>query len=481
MRAKIARRLAVKRTAEESGHAPLHVRLPVKAWGKLHTEFKKRLFKLKAKKAERLASAVETLPDSFSLWDRKGRLVTCNARFREFYGLEGADIRPGMKRDAIMKMAIQPVRKSVIVKPTQEPAQDQDASPANDAPANSSLPESKDAHKEDRCFEVLMSDGRWLHISENTTEDGGLVSVGADITILKKSAEKIIENEQKLRVSVSDLRKSRRELERQKQILVELSEKYAKEKNRAEAANRSKSEFLANISHELRTPLNAVIGFSEIMQHGLFGKMSAEKYSEYSRDINESGHFLLEVINDILDMSRIEAGRVDLHVESGDLCELFDECLRLVSGAANDKNIAICYKGPDRLLHPVDRRAFKQVVLNLLSNAVKFTPENGQVTITARQDSDAINVTIEDTGIGIPAEKIDRLGRPFEQVENQFTKSHKGTGLGLAISRSLVELHGGELYIRSQLNLGTRVTCRFPIEKSEDSNDKSAFPRQNAA
>lgn len=452
VRAKIARRLAVKRTAEENGVSPSHVKIPGLGWSRLFDRIRNRLGKLAAQEADRLASAVEALPDSFALWDRRDRLVTCNARFREFYALPEHAARPGMARAEVMRIGASPLHKTMIERPSQD-------------------------HPDNRSYEVMMPDGRWLHLNESRTKDGGLVSVGTDITVLKKSAQKIIENEQQLRASVSDLRKSRRELERQKQILVELSEKYATEKNRAEAANRAKSEFLANISHELRTPLNAVIGFSEIMQHGLFGRLSEDKYVEYSRDIHQSGMFLLEVINDILDMSRIEAGRIDLKREETNVCDIFAECLRLVAGVAQSKRIELAYKGPEQLLYAVDRRAFKQIILNLLSNAVKFTPETGEVTIHAKSGAEFFAVTIEDTGIGIPNEEIGKLGRPFEQVENQFTKSHRGTGLGLAISRSLVEMHGGHLIIKSQLNLGTRVTCRFPASGT----GSNSLSRQNAA
>jgi two-component system, cell cycle sensor histidine kinase PleC len=452
VRAKFARRLAVKRTAEGDGVSPFREKLPIGGWLKLYNQIKTRLGAIAVSEADRLANAVEALPDSFALWDQHNNLVTCNARFREFFGLRDAKLVPGMSRRSVMRMGARPVHTTVIEKQI------------NQQPDSTS-------------FEVLMPDGRWLHINESATHEGGLVSVGTDITVLKKSAQKIIENEKELRASVSDLRESRRELERQKQILVELSEKYATEKNRAEAANHAKSEFLANISHELRTPLNAVIGFSEIMQHGLFGNMTEQKYAEYSKDIHESGRFLLEVINDILDMSRIEAGKVDLNLEKGDVCVIFEECIRLVSGVADGKKISLSYQGPEKLVYQLDRRAFKQIVLNLLSNAIKFTPESGEVTIVAKHDEDVLSITIEDTGIGIPDSEIAKLGRPFEQIENQFTKSHTGTGLGLAISRSLVELHGGELTIKSQIDLGTKVMCDFPL--AEQATDQP--PERNAA
>ena len=161
-----------------------------------------------------------------------------------------------------------------------------------------------------RTFEAQLDDGRWLQISERRTKDGGFVSVGTDITELKRHEEKLIESEQRLMATVADLRTSQQTLERQTEQLADLAEKYAEEKDRAEEANQAKSKFLANMSHELRTPLNAIIGFSEIMESGMFGPLGADKYHEYCRDIRESGHYLLDVINDILDMSKIEAGRI---------------------------------------------------------------------------------------------------------------------------------------------------------------------------
>src|SRR6201994_4310961 len=189
-----------------------------------------------------------------------------------------------------------------------------------------------------RTFEAQLDDGSWLHISERRTKDGGYVSVGTDITRIKEHEQRLIDNDLRLRANVVDLKRSQSALERQALELADLAEKYSQEKTRAEEANQSKSKFLANMSHELRTPLNAIIGFSEIMGSGLFGALGSEKYHEYCHDILTSGRYLLEVINDILDMSKIEAGRMQLDMEPVDLSKTLAESMRVVSGRANDKH-----------------------------------------------------------------------------------------------------------------------------------------------
>jgi two-component system cell cycle sensor histidine kinase PleC len=270
-------------------------------------------------------------------------------------------------------------------------------------------------------------------------------------------------SERELMITVRDLQKERLLADQQAQRLADLADKYAREKTRAEAANRSKSEFLANMSHELRTPLNAIIGFSEVMLSEMFGPMGSEKYAEYSRDIHRSGLFLLDVINDILDMSKIEAGRMMLECETLPVDAALDEVMRLVGPRAFEGRVAVDRNVPAGLSLWGDRRAFKQVLINLLSNAIKFTPEGGKVTVSAATVQGFMTISIRDTGIGIPARDIEKLGRPFEQVENQFTKTKGGSGLGLAISKSFVELHGGSLTIKSIVGQGTDVMVSFPV------------------
>jgi len=319
-----------------------------------------------------------------------------------------------------------------------------------------------------RTFEAQLEDGRWLHISERRTKDGGYVSVGTDITALKRHEEKLVDSEQRLIATVADLRASQ-------QRLAELAEKYAEEKTRAEEANQAKSKFLANMSHELRTPLNAIIGFSEIMESGMFGPLGAEKYIEYCSDIRGSGQYLLEVINDILDMSKIEAGRIRLDFEDLNLETLLTESIRVVSARAQDKQLQLTSRISPKLHLRADRRALKQIALNLLSNAVKFTPEGGHVTVRGRAADSCIVLGIADSGIGIASEALARLGRPFEQVESQLTKTHQGSGLGLAIAKSLVELHGGRMRIRSTLGKGTMMVVRLPL------NPQCLLPKEEAA
>jgi two-component system cell cycle sensor histidine kinase PleC len=386
----------------------------------------------------RLRDAIETISEAFVLWDAENKLVMCNSKYQQLHGIPETVLQPGAAYATVIGAGHQPVVRAQI-------------------PSEGRVEEGA------RSFEAQLNDGRWLQISERRTKDGGFVSVGTDITTIKRHEEKLIDGERRLMATIADLRQSRQKLELQAQEMVELAEKYSEQKDRAEAANRTKSEFLANISHELRTPLNAIIGFSEIMQSGLFGPLGSPKYGEYCQDINASGNFLLNVINDVLDMARIEAGRLTLDMEPLQLDEIVDEAARVMSPEAAARKVTIEADLEDTLSLNADRRAVKQMVLNLLSNAVKFTPENGHIGIRARRIGQAVTLTIEDNGIGIPKEALKKLGQPFEQVQNQFTKSHKGSGLGLAITRSLAELHGGAMRIRSQEGRGTIVSIRLPL------------------
>ena len=221
------------------------------------------------------------------------------------------------------------------------------------------------------------------------------------------------------------------------------------------------------MSHELRTPLNAIIGFSEIMETAMFGPLGAEKYVEYSHDIRESGQYLLDVINDILDMSKIEAGGIHLAPELVELDRIVADSLRVVWGRATEKRLALTSKVESGITLAADRRALKQIALNLLSNAVKFTPDGGAVNARGRLRGGMVTIAIEDNGIGIPRDALHKLGRPFEQVESQLTKRHQGSGLGLAIAKSLAELHGGRMRIRSRLGAGTMVVVRLPLSARE--------------
>jgi len=321
-----------------------------------------------------------------------------------------------------------------------------------------------------RTFEAQLEDGRWLQISERRTKDGGFVSVGTNITQLKLHEEKLIESEKRLKATVVDLRSSQQALERQTEQLAYLAERYAEQKDRAEEANQAKSSFLANMSHELRTPLNAIIGFSEMMESGMFGPLGDAKYLEYCPDIGESGRYLIDVINDILDMSKIEAGRTTLSFETFDLDPFLADIMRLVAARVDEKRLTVKSEIEPTIRLRADRRTVKQIVINLLSNAVKFTPDGGRITVRARIVGGNVNIAIEDTGVGIPKEALKNLGKPFEQVESQLTKSHRGSGLGLAIAKSLAELHGGAMRIRSSLGVGTIVMVRLPIDAAAATN-----------
>ncbi|WP_210051628.1 PAS domain-containing sensor histidine kinase [Neorhizobium petrolearium] len=407
-----------------------------------------RLAQRYAEADQRLADAIECTSEAFVLWDKNDRLVMCNTHFQQAYGLPDSVLVPGTERASVNAAAARPVIERRVADP--------------------------DGSGLSRTTEVQLADERWLQINERRTRDGGLVSVGTDITLLKRHQERLRDSERRLMATIGDLSSSQKKLERQKAELSIANANYQAEKERAEAANKAKSDFLANMSHELRTPLNAILGFSEILMNGMFGPLGSSKYSEYSKDIYDSGKHLLNVINDILDMSKIEAGHMRIQCEAVDLKSLIEESLRLTSISAQDKAIIIRQRLCDSLDMAGDRRALKQVLLNLLSNAVKFTNEGGKVELRARRLEKGTVLTIADTGIGIPKESLSKIGQPFEQVQSQYAKSKGGSGLGLAISRSLISLHGGTMRIRSQVGRGTVVSLHIPDRPLQAARKRSA-------
>ena len=236
----------------------------------------------------------------------------------------------------------------------------------------------------------------------------------------------------------------------------------------AEMANRAKTEFLATVSHELRTPLNAILGFSEIIKSELLGPIGTPRYHDYARDIHESGSHLLQVINDILDISKVEAGKLELSEEEVTVSDIIEKSVRLIMERTENAGLSVTVEVDPHLpfLH-VDERLVKQSLINLLSNAVKFTPNGGRIMVHAFSQRDgAIAISIADTGIGIAKEDIPRILAPFGQVDSSLSRKYEGTGLGLPLVKSFIDLHGGSLEIQSEIGVGTTVTIRFPAYRS---------------
>ena len=392
----------------------------------------------RAQAAERrLHDAIESVSEAFVLFDRYGRLIMCNSAFRNAFSLEPRVLKPGATRGSVLKLAELAVRAHTPV-----------ANPAKPG-----------------LREVETVDGRWLQVSERRTAEAGLVMTATDVTGIKRQEEARRLNEEALQHAVARLEESRRELS-------DLAQKYQAEKFRAEAANTAKSEFLANMSHELRTPLNAINGFSEMMVAEMFGSLGDRRYAEYAADILTSGQHLLALINDILDMSKIEAGKMTLHLETVDAVELAQEAVRLMRNRADTAGLTLdVAASADLPTLEADYRGLKQILLNLLSNAIKFTPQGGRVTVKAAEapgaDGPRLRISVCDTGIGIAPEDLGRLARPFEQIETQHAKTQQGTGLGLALTKALVELHGGVLSIESEPGSGTAVSFTLPLRAAE--------------
>jgi signal transduction histidine kinase len=360
-----------------------------------------------------LQSTLEHIGEGLSVFDSQGRLVAWNQRFRELLDLPPDLAASATLHDILMHQAIR-------------------------GDFGESDPEGEVARRLDLFYrdvpttkERVMPGGRTLQIRRRAMPNGAVISIYSDVTEIKASERRLIEAH-----------------------------------SQAETANRAKGNFLAHMNHELRTPLNAIIGFSEVISNELFGPIANEKYLEYIKDIHNSSRLLASIINDILDMSKIEAGKVELAKEQVQIKTVIGEVIRMVHELARSRYIELTAEVPDEDVEIwADERSMKQIFLNLLSNAIKFSSEGGHiyVRVLANQPNVAV-LEIEDHGIGMSAEEQERALQPFGQAKPATTRNYGGTGLGLPITKGLVEAHGGTLTINSRAGCGTLVRIVLPRE-----------------
>lgn len=349
----------------------------------------------------RLVDALETSREGVMLTSADGKVVMANSTLRDFFPAIGPRLVPGIP----FGQALALIEDQLAV--TDECHPDMDSS----------------GHAE-----LALADGRWLRMTVSATSEGGAIVFLSDFTPIKEREE--------------HLRRAKQE---------------------AEAANAAKTRFLANMSHELRTPLNAIIGFSEIISGQFFGPLGHASYLDYSHDILRSGQHLLAVINDVLDLSRSEAGKMVLKRDSVDLRDVIGDCTTMVHEQCAAARLTLDVAPmPDAVMLHADAAKLRQVILNLLSNAIKFTDEGGTIWVAAHVGMDAVQLMIRDTGIGMNPEDVDRAFQPFAQLDDRLARNYEGTGLGLPLTRALVELHEGRIAIDSARGVGTTITVTLP-------------------
>ncbi len=372
---------------------------------------------LRAKRSEaQLTQAIETMSEGFALYDQDDKLVLCNSNYRNISAKRARIITLGSRFEDLMRELVYAGdfvgtegREEDFIKET--------------CASHESLQERMILH---------LSNGTWLQFNHRRTPAKEIVVLATDITPLMNQE---------------------REIRRAKEV--------------ADQANTAKSQFLANMSHELRTPLNAILGFSEIMKSELMGPLGSNHYKSYCQDIHSSGTHLLDLINDILDLSKIEAGAFELQDESVDLAQTARAAHKLVVGQSTSDFVPVNLDIPVDLPYvKADLRAVKQILLNLLSNAVKFTPQGGEVVLSAMENADhSLSVQVRDTGIGIPKHELERILEPFIRADTPMTRAFEGTGLGLPLVKSLMEQHDGTLSLDSKINKGTTATITFPATR----------------
>lgn len=391
----------------------------------------------------RLRDAIESISEAFVLWDENNRLLLCNSKYRSFHGLTERETQRGTRYKALMGQAQEPRLVIEIGRGAEE-----------DGRA--------------RAYEAQFEDGRWLLISERPTSAGGYVSVGTDITTRKVQEDRLIENERQLRITIADLASSRETLRKQAQELSELADLYHDQKIEALCAVKMKAEFLANMNHEIRTPLNAILGFAEVIENEVLGPVACEKYRDYATHIRESGVNLLVIIDDILEMANIEAGRVQIERTSNRVGDLLEEAATAVALDAASKNVRLeidpnVTESAGKKCIEIDARATGQALAHLARNAIRLSPAEGTVTMRARMQGDHINIFISDRGCHLSESDIGTLTKPFGHIDSMLHDGCKGSGLGVAIARELIELQGGSLRIRSTPQIGALTMVHLPI------------------
>ena len=382
----------------------------------------------------RLVDAIESLAEGIVLWDRDGRLVVCNQKFQEFCSSYGVTIRPGISYDEVLLAALD----AGIF---ESDAVDEEGASPNWR---------SHAHRQERNFQVNTRDGAIMSISDRPMADGGRVAIYRDVT--------------ETMVTAADLRSQ-----------TEAAETARRE---ATAASRAKSEFLANMSHELRTPLNAIIGFSEIMESELFGPIAQPRYRTYISDIHRAGKHLLGLVNDLLDLSRIDAGKLILNREALEVAALESSVVSLVRPQADQQGVSIDQELSVETVW-ADRRALLQILLNLMSNAIKFTPRQGVVTLIVSSEGDSgIYFRVRDTGVGMTMSEVAMAREKFGQVNSNLVSKRQGTGLGLPIAEGLVNAHGAKLEIDSEKGVGTTVWFRLPSRAATKALEQDAAAKE---
>ncbi len=379
---------------------------------------------------QRLVEAIEIIPEGFLLCDAQDRIVLVNTRFRQIYPATASRLRLGMTFREMIEDAAE-VGEESVPSLSREEALARRLSYRAD-PTGS--------------LEDWTPQGRCIVVSDHRTPSGWTLTIFSDVTEQRLAGEE-------LRTRVAELEMVRGTL--------------AKAKEKAELALRTKSQFLANMSHELRTPLNAIIGFSEILKTQLFGPLGDARYRDYAQDILQSGHHLLKIINDLLDMSKIEAGKMALHDEPVELLSLIADCVRLLESRAKEQDVELVLSAQAQMpLIRADELRLKQALLNIVSNAVKFTGWGGSVTIDCRTAPNGdLVISVSDTGIGMTADGIRTALEPFSQIDNALNRRFDGTGLGLPLANEFMKLHGGRLEIESRLGAGTTVRLILPVER----------------